>query len=179
MFRVKINLSINNFILWSAERRWAALCCTGSVKKYPEASLLCILGAVNHIKERKQHHQCRKSCHHRQVGWQWLSSSPPSTYPSLPSLSPLSSHPSLFSFAFHFSCFISSITLSPSVFLVSLHSSSHFVLSFVLSMSHLLLSHPVSPTSLSLTLHLFFYFSLSFTLSYVLLASHLHLSFLS
>lgn len=37
--RKSICNSINNIILWPAERRWAALCCTGSVKKYPQASL--------------------------------------------------------------------------------------------------------------------------------------------
>lgn len=96
--------------------------------------LLCILGAVNHIKERKRHRQCRKSCRHRQVGWQWLSSSPPSTYPTF--------------VLFDFSCSASSITLSPSLFLVSLHSLSLFVLSFVLSISPPPLSSHVSHIAL-------------------------------
>ncbi len=77
-----------------------------------------ILGAVNHIKERKQNHQRRKSCHHRQVGWQCLSSLPISVPPSFPLclylihhffLLPLTSPP-----------YPSSITLSPPLVL-SLH----------------------------------------------------------
>lgn len=72
-----------------------------------------VLGAVNHIKERKQYRQRRKSCHHRQVGWRWLSCLPPSFPLCLylihnVFLLPLTSPP-----------YLLSVTLSPSLFFVA------------------------------------------------------------
>lgn len=90
-----------------------------------------ILGAENHIKGRKQNRQRRKSCHHGQVGQQWLSYLPPSL-PVSPITSFFSSPP-----------YLSSITLSPPLSLLSLSSffsllpSFHFSLFFTFSLLHL------------------------------------------